>query len=111
MKFTTAVKIVALLIVALLIVASVASAAAAPPSTTAAVFRRSCADCAAHQFCEYAHPGAPAGMVACVAPARDRRALYKRYAPACADTGEGCSRDGDCCGSDVCVSGLCAEDS
>ncbi|KAI9021773.1 hypothetical protein DFJ74DRAFT_643448 [Hyaloraphidium curvatum] len=62
----------------LLTLAVVAAPAAAAPSPQA-LFRRSCAECDADFFCEFAFPGAREGHVACVAYAPGGRHLYRRY--------------------------------
>ncbi|KAI9023920.1 hypothetical protein DFJ74DRAFT_666612 [Hyaloraphidium curvatum] len=49
-------------------------------------FRRSCGECALTDYCEFAHPGAPDGHVACVAHNdEDFPRLYRRYATAGVD--------------------------
>ncbi|KAI9002828.1 hypothetical protein DFJ74DRAFT_774897 [Hyaloraphidium curvatum] len=68
--------------------AALASASPTAPPGPSVIFARSCADCAdPSSFCEYAHPGAPAGHVACVRYA-SKAALYRRYSAApCTDPG------------------------
>ncbi|KAI9028727.1 amidohydrolase family-domain-containing protein [Hyaloraphidium curvatum] len=43
------------------------------------IFARSCSDCDVDAFCEFAHPDAPQGSVACVTSPRYASALYRRY--------------------------------
>ncbi|KAI9030618.1 hypothetical protein DFJ74DRAFT_702913 [Hyaloraphidium curvatum] len=44
------------------------------------LFVRSCAECLDGTFCEFGHPDATPDLpLACIAPARDGRALYRRY--------------------------------
>ncbi|KAI9011563.1 hypothetical protein DFJ74DRAFT_758587 [Hyaloraphidium curvatum] len=70
---------------ALLLLLSAGTALAAP-AERGAVFARSCSECPAYHFCEFAYPGAPADSIACVPTAR-RHELYRRYdSPACTDT-------------------------
>ncbi|KAI9015636.1 hypothetical protein DFJ74DRAFT_771037 [Hyaloraphidium curvatum] len=62
----------------LAVVAALGARAAASP-TPSVLFARSCDGCPQTSFCEYAHPGAAEGSVACVAY-QNAGALYRRYA-------------------------------
>ncbi|KAI9032940.1 hypothetical protein DFJ74DRAFT_142787 [Hyaloraphidium curvatum] len=65
-----------------LALAVVASGSPVRAAQAPAVFRRSCAACAEHEYCELGYPGAPLDAVACVDySSASRRALYRRYAP------------------------------
>ncbi|KAI9016836.1 hypothetical protein DFJ74DRAFT_247714 [Hyaloraphidium curvatum] len=66
-------------LIALLLVLSLSALADASPFANQVLFARSCGDCAAESYCEFSHPGAPEGHVACVAYFHGARSLYRRY--------------------------------
>ncbi|KAI9008710.1 hypothetical protein DFJ74DRAFT_364601 [Hyaloraphidium curvatum] len=63
-----------------LLLALLSCPAAAAPAAPHVVFERSCTECTASAFCEFAFPGAPQDHVACITTAPgDAHALYRRY--------------------------------
>ncbi|KAI9002447.1 hypothetical protein DFJ74DRAFT_713974 [Hyaloraphidium curvatum] len=63
-----------------LLLALLLGASAAPPATRA-IFKRSCGECGADEYCEATYPGTPEGSIACVAYVGSgaNRALLRRY--------------------------------